>query len=125
MQILKEWGSVYLSIIQLSNHFIHLSLSQILQLLISSLPLFWSLQIFNFRFLDLFQLFHGRLPFLERRHDVCSLNLFNEKVPFRAQVRWTFVTLGVLLLMQQTPIYGFVVEEEDNLYWLRPYIFSS
>jgi hypothetical protein len=125
MQILKEWGSVYLSIVQLSTHLIHLSLSQILRLLISSLPLLWSLQILNFRFLDLFQMFHGWLPFLERRHRVCSLNLFNEKIPFRSQVRWTFVTLGVLLLIQQTPIYGLVVKEDDNLSWLRPNIFSS
>jgi hypothetical protein len=70
-------------------------------------------------------MFYGWLPFLERRHGVCSLNLFNEKVPFKSQVRWTFVTLGVLLLMQQTPIYGLVVEEEDILFWLRPHIFSS
>ena len=49
-----------------------------------------------------------------------------KKVPFRARLGWTVVSLGVLLLMKETPIYGIAPPtDEDMFYYLRPHFLSS
>jgi hypothetical protein len=64
----STWGSVYLSLLEFSSilprHPRHIP--QTLSILCSlALPDHWDLYLRDFRFLDVFQVFHGWLPILE------------------------------------------------------------
>lgn len=127
---LPDYGSVYLSFLQFCSHFppIHPAyFNQICDSLCSLLPLHWKLYVEQFRFLDVFQVFHGWLPYLEEPQKKVSYFLvrLTDQVGVDARMTWTVLALGVFFVMEQTPIYGLGLLETDYLVWLRPFIASS
>jgi hypothetical protein len=82
------------------------------------LPLHWKITFTQFRFLDLFMPFHGWFPCFRVPH---------QQLAFSVRAIWTLCALGVLLILQQTPIYGFHLTKEDVdfLIWLKPIFLCS
>jgi len=124
-------GSFYLSFLQYWSDFppIHAAyFGQIWTSLCSLLPLHWKIYVVQFRILDVFHVFDGWLPYLEKPQKKALLHVLTNltvQVRVGARMTWTVLALGVFLVMEQTPIFGLGDAEPDYLVWLRPLIASS